>query len=55
MLQGLRPGCDGVVYPGIRYTGTTDESQVPPPQKGSGAGARGAGSVQYNKKLVARI
>jgi hypothetical protein len=55
MLPGLRPGCEGVVYPGIRYTGTTDESQVPQPQKGSRAGARGVGGVQYNKKFVARI
>ncbi len=36
-FPGLRPGRDGVVQPGIRYTATTDESQVPPrPHRGMG-------------------
>jgi hypothetical protein len=42
-LPGLRPGRDGVVQPGIRYTATTDESQVPPAPTG------GWGALRYHQ------
>jgi hypothetical protein len=48
------PGCDGVVLPGIRYTVTQMNRMCPRP-KGGRAGVRGAGGVQYNKKLIAGI
>ena len=43
-----RPGCDGVVYPGIRYTDATEDCMCPRPQRGQGWSKGSGGPGAFN-------